>query len=631
MRKGVMGWAIAILLAATAAAQVIDTIQVSAVSTGACNANTCAVFQLGSAGSVTLQTSGTFVGTLTAEATSDGINWATVDLTDLSSQAATTTVTGAGQYAISNSGLLQVRLRATAWTSGTAIVVGTRGQSTRAVGGGGGAPSTAQFWLGASNASLTNGKNLGALATGLVLNTAGTPSAYGGTGARVANSFITTITGAGVASSAQPAVGDLTGLGTGVGTALGVNVGSAGAFVVFNGALGTPSSGVGTNLTGVPISTGISGLGTGVATWLVTPSSANLAAAVTDETGSGGLVFATSPTLTTPILGVATVTTINKVTVTQPATGSTLTVAEGVTLTASATANVSQDYRTSGAPQFARMGLGAAADGTKELLVTGTTNTPVKIVGTANSTSGVILGAYATNTAGIWTANVTPSTTNYALAADSNNTFINAAAGAVYFSIADVAKWKVDAATGHFYAQTDNQNDIGASGATRPRTGYFGTSLVAPTATLATLTSTGKYTTYNNVATTGWGMPSIYGTGRSTGQTAAVTSVATYTCGAADGTFLVTGNVNVTTTSAEAFNLQVTYTDETNTARTLTMPLETLAGASVAQVNFSNGAVPYSGTPVHLRVKASTAITIKTVGTFTGATYNVEGSILQIG
>lgn len=68
-------------------------------------------------------------------------------------------------------------------------------------------------------------------------------------------------------------------------------------------ALGTPSSVVLTNATGLPVSTGIAGLGTGVATWLATPSSANLAAAITDETGSGAAVFATSPTLTTPNLG----------------------------------------------------------------------------------------------------------------------------------------------------------------------------------------------------------------------------------------------------------------------------------------------------------------------------------------
>ncbi len=48
--------------------------------------------------------------------------------------------------------------------------------------------------------------------------------------------------------------------GTGVQTALGVNIGSAGAPVLFNGALGTPSSGVATNLTGLPLTTGVTGV-----------------------------------------------------------------------------------------------------------------------------------------------------------------------------------------------------------------------------------------------------------------------------------------------------------------------------------------------------------------------------------
>lgn len=52
--------------------------------------------------------------------------------------------------------------------------------------------------------------------------------------------------------------------------------------------------------------TGIASFGTGIATWLGTPSSANLAAAMTDETGSGALVFANTPTLVTPVIGAAT-------------------------------------------------------------------------------------------------------------------------------------------------------------------------------------------------------------------------------------------------------------------------------------------------------------------------------------
>lgn len=68
-------------------------------------------------------------------------------------------------------------------------------------------------------------------------------------------------------------------------------------------ALGTPASGILTNCTGLPISTGVAGLAAGIATFLATPSSANLAAAITDESGSSTLVFSNGPTLVAPNLG----------------------------------------------------------------------------------------------------------------------------------------------------------------------------------------------------------------------------------------------------------------------------------------------------------------------------------------
>jgi hypothetical protein len=67
-------------------------------------------------------------------------------------------------------------------------------------------------------------------------------------------------------------------------------------------ALGTPISGVATNITGLPLATGITGFAAAMATFLANPTSANLFATMLTKTGTGPLVFANSPTLTTPFI-----------------------------------------------------------------------------------------------------------------------------------------------------------------------------------------------------------------------------------------------------------------------------------------------------------------------------------------
>jgi hypothetical protein len=132
-------------------------------------------------------------------------------------------------------------------------------------------------------------------------------------------------------------------------------------------ALGTPSALVGTNITGTASGLSIGGnsaTATNVASgttgavpyqsaasttaflsgnttttpqFVTSTGTGSVAQAptLTSSTGSGSVVLSTSPSLTTPTLGVASATTVNKVTLTAPATGSTLTIADGKTLTAS--------------------------------------------------------------------------------------------------------------------------------------------------------------------------------------------------------------------------------------------------------------------------------------------------------
>jgi hypothetical protein len=117
-----------------------------------------------------------------------------------------------------------------------------------------------------------------------------------------------------------------------------------------------------------------------------------------------------------------------------------------------------------------------------------------------------------------------------------------------------------------------------------------------------------------------------------TAQSAANASISTYTVGAADGSFEVSANMNVTASTTLVTTLTCTYTDESNTSRTMVFPVTSLNGTMVAAGAISGAGATVWETPVmHIRCKASTAITIgTTAGTFTGVTYTAEGIIKQM-
>lgn len=123
---------------------------------------------------------------------------------------------------------------------------------------------------------------------------------------------------------------------------------------------------------------------------------------------------------------------------------------------------------------------------------------------------------------------------------------------------------------------------------------------------------------------------SAYQTARSTAQTAAVASVVSWTVGANDGSFLVSSNVLVTASVTHSFSVTVSYTDEGNTARVLTLNFSQLTGTFLTAITNVQGLGAYEGIPLHIRCKAATSITIGSTGTFTSVTYNVEGAITQI-